>query len=31
MFGLLTLKLLYQFNYQVGQYISLERIFEDSN
>ncbi len=27
---LLTLLLLYQFNYQVGRYISLERIFEDS-
>lgn len=27
---LLTLILLYQFNYQVGHYISLERIFEDS-
>lgn len=27
---LLTLMLLYQFNYQVGHYISLERIFEDS-
>lgn len=27
---LLTLMLLYQFNYQVGRYISLERIFEDS-
>lgn len=27
---LLTLKLLYQFNYQVGRFISLERIFEDS-
>ena len=27
---LLTLLLLYQFNYQVGGYISLERIFEDS-
>ena len=27
---LLTLMLLYQFDYQVGHYISLERIFEDS-
>jgi Fic family protein len=27
---LLTLMLLYQFDYQVGRYISLERIFEDS-
>jgi Fic family protein len=27
---LLTLMLLYQFNYQVGHYISLERVFEDS-
>ena len=27
---LLTLMLLYQCNYQVGRYISLERIFEDS-
>ena len=27
---LLTLLLLYQFNYQVGRYISLERIIEDS-
>ncbi|HXH54361.1 MAG TPA: Fic family protein [Gammaproteobacteria bacterium] len=27
---LLTLLLLYQFDYQVGHYISLERIFEDS-
>lgn len=27
---LLTLTLLYQFDYQVGHYISLERIFEDS-
>lgn len=27
---LLTLLLLYQVNYQVGRYISLERIFEDS-
>jgi Fic family protein len=27
---LLTLMLLYQFNYQVGRYISLERVFEDS-
>jgi Fic family protein len=27
---LLTLMLLYQSNYQVGRYISLERIFEDS-
>ena len=27
---LLTLMLLYQFNYQVGRYISLERIFENS-
>lgn len=27
---LLTLMLLYQFDYEVGHYISLERIFEDS-
>jgi len=27
---LLTLMLLYKFNYQVGHYISLERIFEES-
>lgn len=27
---LLTLKLLYQSNYQVGRFISLERIFEDT-
>lgn len=27
---LLTLMLLYQFDYEVGRYISLERIFEDS-
>ena len=27
---LLALMLLYQFNYQVGRYISLERIFEES-
>ncbi len=27
---LLTLMLLYQFNYQVGRYISLERVFEES-
>lgn len=27
---LLTLMLLYQFDYQVGRYISLERIFEES-
>ena len=27
---LLTLMLLYQFDYAVGRYISLERIFEES-
>src|SRR5258708_1149518 len=27
---LLTLKLLYHFDYQVGRYISLERIFEET-
>ena len=27
---LITLQLLYHFNYQVGRYISLERIFEES-